>query len=240
MDFSVNSGFMYALAIIVIDVVAAQSIFFLVKASRQAKAIGISRGVVRKTITSSVIFSIAPAFSFLIGVISLSAFLGFPIPWLRMSVLGAITYELPAAEATARGVGISTASLITDPKAFSAIVWVMTLGIIPGIFVILFGLKKIQSGVISMKSKDEKWGDLFLTSMFLGMISAFVGVLFADIRQGLPGWIPVAVALCSALCMGVLGILIKVKKIVWLEQYALPISMLFGMAMSIPLTGWMA
>ena len=239
MAFSPNSSFLYLLAVIVIAFVAGQSVFFLVKASKQAKKIGISAATVRKTVTSSVVFSIAPAFSFLLGVISLSAFLGLPIPWLRMSVLGAITYELPAATATAGGIGISTSTLVTDPRAFSAIVWVMTLGIIPGIFVILFGLKKIQSGIVSLKTKDEKWGDLFLTSMFLGMISAFVGVLFADIRTGLSGWIPVAVALCSALCMGVLGILIKVRKIKWLEQYALPISMLVGMAMSIPLTAWM-
>jgi hypothetical protein len=74
----------------------------------------------------------------------------------------------------------------------------MTLGIIPGVFVILFGLKKIQSGILTLKSKDEKWGNTFLTCMFLGMIATFLGWLFADIHKGLTGWIPITVALCSA------------------------------------------
>ena len=31
----------------------------------------------------------------------LSKFLGIPLPWIRMSVIGALTYELPAAESAA-------------------------------------------------------------------------------------------------------------------------------------------
>lgn len=79
-----------------------------------------------------------------------------------------------------------------------------------------------------------------MDSLFLGMVSAFVGMLFADIRSGLPGFIPIAVALVSALMMGVCGVLIKVCKMTWLEQYALPLCMLCAMALSIPLTALMA
>ncbi len=71
------------------------------------------------------------------------------------------------------------------------------------------------------------------------MISAFLGLLFANIRQGLPGFIPLAVALASAVLMGICGLLIKKAKMAWLEQYALPISMLGAMALSIPITAWM-
>lgn len=235
-DFSVNSGFLYALAVIVVVFVIAQSLFFLVRALKRARQLGITVSVLRKTAVSSAIFTIAPAVAILLGVITLSKFLGFPLPWIRLSVLGALTYELPAATSTAVTMGLDISQTITDPKAYSAIAWVMTLGIIPGIFVILFGLKKIQGGIINLKAKDEKWGNTFLTCMFLGMISTFLGWLFADIRTGLAGWIPIVVALCSALIMGICGILIKVCKWNWLEQYALPISMLGAMALSIPIT----
>jgi len=99
--------------------------------------------------------------------------------------------------------------------------------------------KKIQSGIISLKNRDEKWGNTLLTCMFLGMISTFLGMLFADIRIGLAGWIPVVVALCSAVIMGICGVLLKVFKWQWIEQYALPISMLGAMALSIPITSLM-
>lgn len=237
--FNVNSGFLYGVTIVVIVYVLAQSLFFLIRAARRARALGIAPNTLRKTVVSSALFSIAPAVAILLGVITLSKFMGLPLPWLRLSILGALTYELPAATSTATAMKLSLSETITDPRAFSAIAWVMTLGIIPGIFVVLFGLKKIQSGIVSLKTKDPKWGELFMTSMFLGMISAFVGMLFADVRLGLPGFIPLVVALISALIMAVEGVLIKVCKIHWLEQYALPISMLGAMAASIPVTALM-
>ncbi len=237
--FNVNSGFLYGVTIVVIVYVLAQSLFFLIRAARRARALGIAPNTLRKTVISSALFSIAPAVAILLGVITLSKFMGLPLPWLRLSILGALTYELPAATSTATAMKLSLSETITDPRAFSAIAWVMTLGIIPGIFVVLFGLKKIQSGIVSLKTKDPKWGELFMTGMFLGMISAFVGMLFADVRLGLPGFIPLVVALISALIMAVEGVLIKVCKIHWLEQYALPISMLGAMAASIPVTALM-
>ena len=238
-QFNVNSGFLYAVTAVVIIYVLAQSAFFLVRAAKRAKQIGISGSVVKKTILSSAIFTVAPAVAILLGVVTLSKFLGLPLPWLRLSVLGALTYELPAATTTANAMGLSLSQPIADASAFTAIAWVMTLGIIPGIFVVLFGLKKMQKGIVSIKSKDAAWGELFMSSMFLGMISAFVGTLFADVRSGLPGYIPIAVALVSAVLMAVCGILIKKCKMAWLEQYALPISMLGAMAASIPITALM-
>jgi xanthine/uracil permease len=115
----------------------------------------------------------------------------------------------------------------------------MTLGIVAGILLVLFGLKKIQKGMNSIGGQDTRWRDIVMDALFLGMISAFVGMLFADIRKGLPGFIPLAVALASALLMAVCGILMKKYKLSWLEQYALPISMLGAMALSIPITALM-
>ncbi len=238
-DFDVNSGFLYAVTAVVVVFVLFQSGYFLYRAYKRAVEMNISKSLLKKTIASSAVFTIAPAAAILIGVISLSAFLGLPLPWLRLSVLGAITYELPAATTTAAAMELSLDQTITDARAFSAIAWVMTLGIIPGIFVILFALKKIQRGIISLKARDEKWGDAFLTSLFLGMISAFLGMLFARVREGLPGFVPLAVALASAVLMALCGLLIKKAKAAWLEQYALPISMLGAMALSIPLAAIM-
>ena len=175
------------------------------------------------------VFTIAPAVSILIGIVTLSKFLGIPLPWIRMSVIGAITYELPAATSTANALGISLSEIITDPKTYTAIAWVMTLGIMPSIILPPILMKKIQGGMIKIKNKDSKWGDMFMTSMFLGMISAFLGMVFADVRSGLQGWIPVFVLLVSAAVMGVCGLLIKKCKMQWLETYAMAISMVAAM-----------
>ncbi|MDR2888680.1 MAG: DUF5058 family protein [Lachnospiraceae bacterium] len=236
MSFTTNAPFLYALAAIVILFVIAQSLFFLIRAYRQAKMLNMDTRQINKIIASTALFTIAPAVSILLGVITLSKFLGLPLPWIRLSVVGAITYELPAATSTATALGIPLAETIADPKVYSAIAWVMTLGIMPSIILVPLLLRRIQKGLVSIKNKDAKWGDLFITAMFLGMISAFLGMVFADIRSGLPGFIPIFVLLFSAILMAVCGLLIKKCGLKWLENYALPISMLGAMAFATVIT----
>lgn len=236
MTFDLNSGFLYVIAGSVIVFVMAQSFYFLNKAIKEAKRIGMDSEIIKRTIKSSVAFTIAPAISILLGVISLSKFLGLPLPWLRLSILGALTYELTAAASAASTIGISVSESITDPRAYTTIVWVMTIGIIPSVLLIPLFLKRIQSGIVSIKAKDLIWGEHFMTAIFMGMISAFLGVVFATITQGVQGWIPVFVLLFSAFVMTMCGLLIKKYKSKWLEDYALPFSILGGMGFAIFIT----
>ncbi len=232
-EFNTNSGFLYAVAAIVILFILAQSIYFLVRAVKRAKAINIQSSLVWKTITSTAIFTIAPAFSSLLGVVTLSQFIGLPLPWIRLSVIGAITYELPAATSTAKALDISLSQMITDPKIYTAIAWVMTLGILPSILLTPILIKKIQSGVIKIQAKDSAWGNIFMTSLFMGMISAFSGMVFSHLREGFKGLLPVIVLFISALIMAVCGLLIKKAKVTWLENFAMPISMLLSMTAAV-------
>ena len=236
MKFHPNASILFILAGAIIVFVIAQSLFFLIRAYRRGKELGIDTAQMRRTMVSTAIFTIAPAVSILLGVITLSKFLGLPLPWLRLSVIGAITYELPAATSTANALGISLSETITDPQVYTAIAWVMTLGIFPGLLWVPLFIKKIQGGLMKIKNKDGKWGDILMTAMFLGMISAFSGMVFSDIRSGLKGWIPIFVLLFSALLMGICGILIKKCNMKWLENYALPISMLGAMVFAVVIT----
>ena len=236
MEFNINSTFLYLLAVCVVLFVLVQSIFFLIRAYRRGKQIGMTTETLRKTVVSTAIFTVAPAISILLGVVTLSKFLGIPLPWIRMSVIGAITYELPAATSTANALSISLSEAITDPKIYTAIAWVMTLGIMPSIILPPILMKKIQGGMIRIKNKDTKWGDIFMTAMFLGMISAFLGMVFADVRSGMKGFIPIFVLLVSAAIMGICGILIKKFQMKWLETYALSISMIGAMLFAVLIT----
>ncbi len=236
MQFNANSTFLYVVAILVILFVLAQSSFFLIRAYRRGRELGMSAAQLKRTIISTSIFTIAPAVSILIGIVTLSKFLGIPLPWIRLSVIGALTYELPAATSTANALNVSLSQMITDPQVYAAIAWVMTLGIIPSIILPPILMKKIQGGVVKIKNKDSKWGDMFLTSMFLGMISAFLGMVFADVRGGLAGWIPIFVLLVSAAVMGICGLLIQKCNMKWLETYALSISMVAAMIFAVVIT----
>lgn len=232
-----NSTFLFTLAAIVIIFVIVQSVAFLVKAWRRAKEKGIDGAVLKRVVISSAIFTIAPAVSILLGVITLSKFLGLPLPWIRLSVIGALTYELPAASAAASAMSVDIGQTVADPRVYSTITWVMTLGIVPGLILTpIFG-KRLQGGVMKIGAKDSKWGNVFMSALFLGMISAFLGMVFSDISSGMPGFIPVFVMLCSAAIMGIIGgVFVTKLKIAWLEDYALPLSMLGAMALAILIT----
>ncbi len=240
MDFSVNSPILFAMVGAIIALVLAQSVFFLVKAMKRAKQLGIASSTVKKTISSAAVFTVAPAVAVLVGVVALSKSLGIPLPWLRLSVIGSITYETVAAGNALEAAGMSAGSTITDASMFVTVAWVMTIGIAAGLIFVPFVTKKIQSGMSKVGMKDKKWGEIFNNAMFLGMISAFLGYVFCDVglvfSGDTSGLIPVCVMAVSAVVMAVCGLIATKAKIRWLTDYALPMSLIIGMASAIPFT----
>ena len=108
--------------------------------------------------------------------------------------------------------------------------------------------------------------DIFQSSLFIGMISAFLGFVFCNVymlwtpearfveqtvvENGVEqqvqtpvsatyGLVPVCTMVVSALVMIVCGLLMKKPKLKWLSEYALPISLVLGMAAAIPLSAWL-
>ncbi len=231
--FDVNNGFLYALVALALLVVVAQSVYFLMRSWREAAVRGMDMARLRRVALSCAVFTIMPAVSILLGVLSLSRFLGLPLPWLRLSVIGALTYELPAATTAANALGLSTSQAVTDPRAYSAIAFVMTWGIMIGPVLVPLLSRRIQNGLVTLRRRDEAWSRAFMSALFLGMISAFLGVVFARTREGLPGFVPVFVLMFSALIMAAFGLARKQLAARWLENYALPISMLGGMAFAV-------
>ena len=240
MEFSVNHPIIFIMVGAIIALVLAQSVFFLVRAVKRAKALGIAKGTVTKTITSAALFTIAPAVAILVGVVALSKSLGLALPWLRLSVIGSITYETVAAGNAIEAAGQTMSELVSDPSIFITIAWVMTVGIAAGLVFVPFVTKKLQSGMSKIGMKDKKWGEIFNNAMFLGMISAFLGYVFCDVglivKGDTSGLIPVCVMAVSAVVMAVLGLIATKTKIRWLTDYALPVSLVAGMASAIPFT----
>ena len=246
MEFHVNHPILFVLAGLLIAVVLGQSVYFLLKALRRSKQIGMDQKKIRKTIQTAAVFTIAPAVSIVISVITLSKSLGIPLPWLRLSVVGSLSYEAIAASNAVSAMGLELGKISSlTAQQFVNITLVMTISIMMGIWLVPVIGKKLLSGMSSLENRDKKWADIFQNAMFLGMISAFVGYVFCDIsRLWIPvegfsrtsGLIPVCVMLVSAVVMIVLGLLMRKPKLKWLGDYALPISLILGMVSAIPIT----
>ena len=97
MSFSENHWLLFLIAGILVAVVLGQSVYFLVKALRRSKQLGMDQKKIRKTIRTAAIFTIAPAVAIIISIITLSKKLGLALPWLRLSVVGSMSYETVAA-----------------------------------------------------------------------------------------------------------------------------------------------
>ena len=249
MEFHVNHPILFVLAGFLVAVVLGQSIYFLVKALRRSKQIGMDQKKIRKTIQTAAVFTIAPAVSIVISVITLSKSLGLPLPWLRLSVVGSLSYEAIAASNAVSAMGLELGKISSlTAQQFVNITLVMTISIMMGIWLVPVIGKKLLGGMTTLENRDAKWADIFQNAMFIGMISAFVGFVFCDISRlwapvegysATSGLIPVCVMVVSALVMVVLGLLMRKPKLKWLGDYALPISLVLGMASAIPITAWL-
>lgn len=249
MEFHVNHPILFVLAGLLITVVLGQSVYFLVKALRRSKQIGMDQKKIRKTIKTAAVFTVAPAVSIVISVITLSKSLGIPLPWLRLSVVGSLSYEAIAASNAVSAMGLELGKISAlSAQQFVNITLVMTISIMMGIWLVPVIGKKLLGGMSSLENRDAKWADIFQNAMFIGMISAFVGFVFCDISRlwapvegysATSGLIPVCVMAVSALVMVVLGLLMRKPKLKWLGDYALPISLVLGMASAIPITAWL-
>ena len=111
MEFQANHPILFIMVAIIIAAVLGQSIYFLVKSYRRAKEKGMDMTKIHKTIKTAAIFTIAPAISIVITVITLQKSLGLALPWLRLSVVGSLSYETVAAASAASGMETSLSKL---------------------------------------------------------------------------------------------------------------------------------
>lgn len=240
----INSWWMYLLGIIVVLVVLVGSIFFIYRSYKDAKAINMDTSILKKTIFNSAMFTILPSISILLGVISLSGTLGIPLPWIRLTVIGALHYEGAAVKAAYAEEALQALT----PQMFVTIAFVMTLGILSGPLYCLFGFKSYDKKVLSKvkensndkentdtKDKPKKsFGNVLFDAVFIAMISSFLAVDIAEITDKNSTWskpyIPTVVIIVTFASMALFDLLEKKLKLKWLNSFSLGLSMIIGMA----------
>lgn len=239
-----NSPAMYLITGTIVLFVAGLCVVFMIRAWKAGQAIGMDRKLLKKTITASATFSVLPSTAILLGVIALSGTLGIPLPWLRLSVVGALHYEASVADIAARGAGMNglNADQLTL-EAFTSIAFVMTVGIIWGMALMLT-LGKSYCNRITRSNKKAAGGrsfaDVAMTAMFVGLISAYLGSYIAQMVQVKGGGLvftgnvlPLVTAGFSALAMAGMNYLVVKKKQGWVENFSIAGSMLIGMTAAV-------
>lgn len=259
MDFKNSTG-LYLIAGAVILFVLAQSVFFLVKAWKHGKELGIDKKKLRNSVTSSALFTIPSALSVLATVIALAPALGLVIPWVRLSVIGNLMYETTAAEAAMEAFGHQggMAVPVTDPEIYAGVAWVMTLGICFSLVILPFIAKPLHKKFMSAGKKDETAeteatasaeqkkkrtlggfiNDYATPAIFIGLIGAFIAR--AIIGGGKPetfgdgaGVLSIITLVVAVAVSIILEIITKKLKLTWLEPFVMPIGMIVAMIAAI-------
>lgn len=230
---------MYALAAFVIGFVVLQAVFFIVKAWKRAKELGISKETLKNTVVSSILFTIAPAISILTTVIVLASALGSVLPWIRLSVVGNLAYETVAASTMLDVLGSSLSTEITDPAAFGAVAWVMTIGTILGFVLLPLFCKTIHKkigGAVNKNEKTARVGDILSAAAFIGIIAAFIARAVNGKEKtgvGDAGFMTIC-TLVTAIVLSLILESICVKfKLDKLQPFAMPLAMFGAMGVAV-------
>ena len=253
MDFK-NSGVMYALAAVVVVFVAAQSLFFLAKAWKRGRELGIETAKMKQTVISSALFSIAPAISILATVLALASALGYVLPWIRLSVIGNLAYETVAAEAALEALGTSMANSDLNTLEFSTVAWAMTVGSCFPLVLLPFLCKRIHKAMHKVlgdgreetaadgekpkKKISANVGDILGAAAFIGIMAAFIARSIMGVQKDGPsaGFMTIAVLLSAMVFTVALDLLCKKKHLTKLEPFVLPIAMFGAMGIAVLLT----
>ncbi|MBR4393212.1 MAG: DUF5058 family protein [Oscillospiraceae bacterium] len=233
-----NSGTMYLICGVIVAFVAAVCIIFMIMAWRAGKAIGMDAEKMKRAVTSSATFTLLPSIGILLGVIALSGSLGIPWPWLRLSVIGALHYETQVADAAAEQLGLRLSANQMTASAFATIALLMSICIMWGmVLTVLFNKRYLRrlGGSRPSEKKTGGFGDLAMTAMFIGMVSAYLGSYLGAFVSGnglftFSGyWTPLLVAALSAAAMAVFCYFSEKKNKPWLDSFSIAGSMLIGM-----------
>lgn len=239
---TLNSPIMYLICGVIILFVAAVCIFFLVRSYRAGKAIGMDTKKLKRAITSSATFAVLPSVGILLGVIALSGSLGTPLPWLRLSVIGALHYETQVAEAAAEQVGLSKLSAAEmTPTAFTTIALLMSFCIMWGMLLSVFFNKRYTKRLNSNGNGESalSFGDSAMTAMFIGLVCAYVGSYIGGFVSGegllefSGDWLPLVVVTVAGVSMAGFIWLAEKKNAAWVDNFSIAGSMIIAMTSAV-------
>ena len=141
----INSPLLLALVVGGLVYITAFSVAYLLRARKRALEMGISREEINSIIKSSLIFSIVPSLSIVIGLVALAASLGTVWAWWRLSVIGSLSYETQIAGTLASALRYaSTADMMASASArdFGVVMILMSVGMLSGFLILIpFGKK---------------------------------------------------------------------------------------------------
>lgn len=226
----IQSPLLLALVSIGLIYILGFSLVYLKKAYSRCLEMGITKEELKKVIKSSVVFSIVPSLSIVVGLFALISVLGVVWSWWRLSVIGSLSYESLISSSVSTALGFSSnAEMLANAtgREFGVVMILMSIGMLSG-FLILIPFGKKLSMSVNKTENSSTWKYVLSGTFMLCLFAVYVPVLlFGDTIQA-------AVMLTGLVIAVGLGILAKKSpKLRWLGDFIMAFSMISGMISSI-------
>lgn len=221
-----NSLGMWIACSAVIIVVFIQVIRLTLISLKAGKEIGLTPTQMKTAFRTGFVTAVVPSIAILLGLALLVPRMGLPFPWMRLSVIGSVTYELITAGVAATEMGLDGLSGKFNLEVFSVIVWTMTFGALAGLIIVAFFAPKINILKNKIAGKDEGWMQVMTSAAFFGAVAYMVAQPVAK------GGSPLIALLSGFVSMALLGIIITVGKQSWLKEWALSLAIIMGLVVT--------
>lgn len=226
----ISSPLMLALIVIGLIYIVGFSLIYLKKAYARCLEMGISREDLAKVIKSSLIFSIVPSLSIVVGLFALISVLGVLWSWWRLSVIGSLSYETLMASSVASALNFSNSAEMLENASgsqFGVVMILMSIGMLSG-FLILIPFGKKLSMSVNKTENASTWKYVLSGTFMLCLFAVYVPVLlFGDTIQAAVMLTGLAVALLIGFIAS------KNPKLRWLGEFVMAFSMIAGMVSSL-------
>ncbi len=205
------------------------SLVYLKKAYTRCIELGISKEDLKKVIKSSLVFSIVPSLSIVVGLFALIAVMGVVWSWWRLSVIGSLSYETMISSSVASAIGYANSAEMLEMASgrdFGVVMILMSVGMLSGFLVLIpFGRKLSKS--VDKSDTGNTWKHVLSGTFMLCLFAVYIPVLiFGDTVQML--------VMLTGLVIAVgLGVLAKKPGLRWLNEFIMAFSMIGGMVSSL-------
>lgn len=225
----INSPLLLVLVVVGLAYITAFAVVYLLKARKRALEMGISAQEIKEVIKSSLIFSIVPSLSIIIGLVALAASLGTIWSWWRLSVIGSLSFESQISNSLAAALKYAnTTEMVNNAsgREFGVIMILMSVGMLSGFLILLPMGKKLMTSVDNSK-KGNGWSQVLSGCFMLTLLAVYVpALLISDTIQAL-------VMITGLIVAVVLGIFAKKPGWGWVNNFIMAGSMIVGMVSSL-------
>ena len=230
-----NSPTLLILVVIGLAYIVGFSLIYLKKAYSRCIELGVSKEKLSAVIKSSLIFTIVPSLSIVIGLFALIPVVKIVWAWWRLSVIGSLSYETQICSGITSALGYTDGAALlnsTNLGDVGVILIMMSIGMLSGFFVLIPLGKKLclsvaKQDATNMTPEQQKaadWKMVLSGSFMLTLFSVYIPILLiTDTIQALV----MIVGLIIAVAVGVLA---KKPGLGWLNNFVMALSMIGGMA----------